>query len=259
MNKRLVWLLKALGVLILLYFAIIYRGGKDDDLSYFGPRWWGILGLIGWAYLGSALIYLFSKDRFGAVFMGWLAFCLISISATTDFTPPAILSFIPEPICSGTMTALCLGGVLTSMIFRYYRKKNEDLKLSLIYIGGFIILILLAVWTRPYLGGISKLRATPPWLFLCSGFTLAAFLIIYWLADKWKKAHWFKPIKPAGTDTLLCYLVPHFFYAILRFGEIKFPASMLDGGVGLFKSFMVASICVLMTWGLNRIGIRLKL
>ena len=43
--------------------GIIYRGGEDDNIQRFAPQWWGILGLIGWAYLASSLVTLFSKEQ----------------------------------------------------------------------------------------------------------------------------------------------------------------------------------------------------
>src|SRR5687768_10951969 len=49
-NRYFVLAAKAAGIITLLVLAILYRGG-DDGLNRFAPQWWGILGLIGWAYL----------------------------------------------------------------------------------------------------------------------------------------------------------------------------------------------------------------
>ena len=46
--------LQVLGVLILLFLAIHFRGGEDGT-QQMRPQWWGILGLIGWAYLFTAI------------------------------------------------------------------------------------------------------------------------------------------------------------------------------------------------------------
>lgn len=120
-----------------------------------------------------------------------------------------------------------------------------------------IVWILLSIATRPY-WGLAKLGATPAWLFLCSAFTLIAFLIIYWLT-KWGKGFWFDIIKPAGTDTLLCYLMPYFAYALMRFIGLHLPAFALKGGVGLIKSFLFALLCALATRLLVKSGIKLKI
>ena len=60
--------LKTLGVLGLLTLLAIYRGepetaefpflGSVEDWAWLRTGWWGILGLIGWAYLTVALVTL---------------------------------------------------------------------------------------------------------------------------------------------------------------------------------------------------------
>src|SRR5678815_1193672 len=50
-NKIVVLLTRIVGVSILIALAISFRGG--DGTVRFAPQWWGILGLIGWAYLVS--------------------------------------------------------------------------------------------------------------------------------------------------------------------------------------------------------------
>ena len=57
------WILKGLGWAILIFLAIIYRGGGEGDYQWMQFHWWGILGLIGWAYLVSALIYLWLGNK----------------------------------------------------------------------------------------------------------------------------------------------------------------------------------------------------
>jgi hypothetical protein len=73
------------------------------------------------------------------------------------------------------------------------------------------------------------------------------------------KAQWFDLIKPAGTNTLLCYLIPYFSYAVVRVLGVHWPEFMLDGGVGLLKSFLFALLCVVITGWLGRRGVQLKL
>ncbi|MEX2234217.1 MAG: hypothetical protein WD824_18780, partial [Cyclobacteriaceae bacterium] len=171
---------------------------------------------------------------------------------------PDILSFIPSAISGGTLVGLTMGGVLTSMIFRHYRERGDNKTLTIVLLGLAALLIGLSLVTRPY-WGLAKLGATPAWLFLCSAFTILAFLVIYWIADVNRKDHWFNIVKPAGTATLLCYLIPYFAYFTTRALGIGLPDFMLTGGVGLLKSFLFALLCVLITGGLIRAGLRMKL
>lgn len=249
--------LRTLAVLALIVLAFIYRGGPDDAIRPFGPQWWGILGLIGWAYLASGLIAVFARDKFSIILGAWIFFSILSMVSHAGMIPEA-LSFIPPAIRGGTLVGLTMGGVLTSMIFRYYRNRNDNKKLTIILIAFSVLLIALSVVTRPY-WGLAKLGATPAWLFLCSAFTILAFLVVYWIADVNRKEQWFNIVKPAGTATLLCYLIPYFAYFTTRALGVSLPEFMLNGWVGLLKSFLFALLCVLITGGLIRAGVRMRL
>lgn len=257
MNKYLSATLKIVGIVTLLFLAIIYRGGDDNKVQYFSPQWWGILGLIGWAYLASSLVTLFANNKFSIVLGGWIFFCVLSVCSHAGLIP-GIFSFIPDAILGGTLTGLSMGGVLTTFIFNYYRGKRDDTKLTFVLLGFSAFLIILSLVTRPY-WGLAKLGATPAWLFLCSAFTILAFIAIYWVADVLGKANWFSIVRPAGTDTLLCYLIPYFAYAATNITGIHPPEAILIGALGLLKAALFAFLCVLITAGLGKIGLRLKL
>jgi hypothetical protein len=257
MNQSLMYALKGVGIVVLVIFAFIYRGGEDGDIERFEPHWWGILGLIGWAYLASGLITIFAKKNFYVIAGAWIFFAVLSMLSHAKMIPH-VFSFIPNAISGGTLTGLTLGGVLTSMIFQYYNQRRDHKTITIVFVTFVVVLIVLSVVTRPY-WGLAKLGATPAWLFLCSAFTIIDFIIIYWVADVWGKANWFSFVKPAGTDTLLCYLIPYFAYASTRVLGIHLPEVMLIGGIGLIKSLLFALLCVVITGGLNRLGVKLKL
>jgi len=256
-NRYLVYSLRATAIIALLIMAFVYRGGPDEALRTFGPQWWGILGLIGWAYLASALVSVFAKNNVYVIAGAWTFFAVLSMLFHAGLIPD-FLSFIPAAILGGTLAGLTMGGVLCSMIFRYYRQRQDNKTLTWMFLVFAAVLIGLSVLTRPY-WGLAKLGATPAWLFLCSAFTLLGFLVLYWIADVYRKNHWFDIIRPAGTATLLCYLIPHFAYFTTRALGISLPDFMLVGGVGLLKSFLFAMLCVFITGGLIKAGLRLRL
>lgn len=248
---------RVFGVIILVVLAFIYRGGGDEELVRFAPQWWGILGLIGWAYLASSLVLVFSKDNFKFLFGAWIFFAVLSMISDAG-NIPAFLTFIPDAILDGTLTGFTMGGVLTSWVFQHYRERGDDKTMTTIFLIASVVLVILSVVTRPY-WGLMKLGATPAWLFLCSAFTLLAFVAVYWIADVWGKAEWFRPVKPAGTDTLLTYLIPYFAYAFVVFTGLSLPDFFLNGMVGLIKSLAFAFLCVGITFLLNKSFVRLKL
>jgi hypothetical protein len=254
-----VFIARAIGIITLIILAIIYRGQNDGLITRFAPQWWGILGLIGWSYFASGLITIFSKNNFYVILAGWIFFCVLSMVSHAGLLPRNnIISAIPDAIRGGTLAGLTMGGVLTSFIFQYYRKRKNNIGLTAVLLAFSAVLIALSVVTRPY-WKLAKLGATPAWLFLCSAFTILAFLVIYWLADIKHKANWFNIVKPAGTDTLLCYLIPYFVYAIVTALGLYLPEILLTGGIGLLKSFLFALFCVLITGLLNKAGVKLKL
>lgn len=255
--KALVTGLKAVGLLTLLGLAFLYRGGEAGQISRFEPHWWGILGLIGWSYLMAALVTVFARNQIVVLVTAWFGFAILSIVAHAGLLPQA-LNFIPGAIRNGTLVGLCMGGVVIATLFKYHRKKGDNQRMTLLFTVTTIVLIGLSLMTRPY-WGLSKLDETPAWLFLCSAFTLLAFTVIYWVADVWGQSRWFNFVKPAGTDTLLCYLIPYFAYATTHFLNIHLPEFLLTGSVGLLKSFLFALLCVWITRLLGQAGVRLKL
>ena len=258
-SKALVFTAKTIGIINLIILAYLYRGEEHGVITTFAPKWWGILGLIGWSYLAAGLVTVFSKNNFIAILSAWIFFALLSMGYKAGFVPrDSFINFIPNAILGGTLTGLAMGGVLTTIIFRYFRKKNDNVKLTLTLLGFAGLLIVFSVLTRPY-WKLAKLGATPAWLFLCSAFTIIGFVVIYWISDVNRKANWFNFIRPAGTDTLLCYLIPYFLYAIFRAVHLHWPDFIITGGIGLLKSLGIALICVYITGLLNRAGVRLKL
>jgi predicted acyltransferase len=129
-----------------------------------------------------------------------------------------------------------------------------------------MILILMAVIlfafgfaTRP-LWGISKIRATPSWTTICAAISILAFVCLIFLVDKKRKENWFKAIKPAGTSTLTCYLLPYLHEAIfLSIIGVHLPLIIRTGWAGVIKSLVFALIIVLITGWLEKRRLRLKI
>ncbi|MCF0063438.1 DUF5009 domain-containing protein [Dyadobacter chenwenxiniae] len=252
--------LKILGYLLLVGLAAIYKGGDAANPSWMGTHWYGILGLIGWAYLICALIYFLAGDRLAWNVAGWLFLVFFNLA---DFA--GALSFL-DPIKdyvwivgSGAMPAFAMAGVVASVIYRLYSKRNgitTTYLLILVILG--VVCLAYGFGTRPF-WGISKIRATPAWIGLCSGIAFIVFAILFWMVDLKKVKNWANVIRPAGTATLTCYLVPYIWYALLTLIHFSLPEFLRTGTIGLIKSFGFAVLVIMATGLLNRIGIRLKI
>ena len=258
-QKWIISLIKGIALLALFYLAWIYRGGEDGQLKIFGTHWWGILGLIGWAYFASAVIFLFCNGNLLACLLTWFVFAMLNIANHAGKLPDnELLRTIISPVGEGAMTAFTMGGAVITLILLRFREKNVTVKMYILFALIAIALFITGIYLRSF-WGISKIRATPAWVFICSAITIACFMPLYWLADGKGKKDWFGIIKPAGTNTLLCYLLPYFAYTITSLLHLHLPANLLNGGIGLLQSFLFSLLMIMIAGWLGRAGLKLKL
>ena len=247
-NKKRIFIgMKVVGV-VLLGFLMLYKGMHGEP---FEQKWWGILGLIGWTYAICAGIYLFTRENLWWNVLVWVIFMGLAVLHHADVVT---LSFIPSDM---TLHAFGMSGLLTSLLMqRYARKEHPEAFISILCILGTMMLIA-ALLAHPF-WIISKIQATPTWLFFCLAAFFPLFGLFYWLTDVKGKAYWFEIIKPAGTATLTCYLIPYLWYSIQQLLGLHYP-EILSGGVpGLLKSVVFSLVIVGITGLLVKAKIKLK-
>jgi hypothetical protein len=83
--------------------------------------------------------------------------------------------------------------------------------------------------------------------------------LLYYICDIQKKAHWFTLLKPAGTSTLTCYLLPYFHYSIFAMVGWSFPLVLRTGLIGLIKSMLYSFVIIRITGLLEKIPVRLRI
>jgi len=118
------------------------------------------------------------------------------------------------------------------------------------FVFGFI--------TRP-IAGISKIHATPAWVGICTGISIVVFALLIFIVDIKGKANWFNMIKPAGTSTLTCYLIPYFLYSFMALVHFNYPVFLSEGIGGILRSFAIAFIVIFITAFLEKKNLRLKI
>jgi heparan-alpha-glucosaminide N-acetyltransferase len=111
---------------------------------------------------------------------------------------------------------------------------------------------------RPYAEGISKIRSTPAWVFICIGISILVFELLVYIVDVKGKKNYFNIIRPAGTSTLTCYLLPYFQVALLELFVIRYPHIFNYGFIGLLRSVITAFIIIWITGFLEKRRLRLK-
>jgi heparan-alpha-glucosaminide N-acetyltransferase len=251
--------LQLLGICLLIVLAVIFKGGPDNNLAGMLPQWWGILGLIGWTYLTCAILYLFLHKQPSLLIVSWLFFTLLSIAGHAGWLhtvwPDGPCTWIPD---NGAFNSFALAGILATLLLTSSQRTGKTQQLPMLYTGIGILFLGAGFWARNFFI-ISKIHATPTWIFLCCGIAFIVYAITYWLVDLNGKAQWFDLIKPAGTSTLTCYLIPYLFYSFVSLADISLPESLKTGVAGLLKSLLFAFLIIGITAVLGKMRIKLKL
>lgn len=249
--------LQAFGYAILIFLAYIYKGGEQGEL-WMTTQWWGILGLIGWAYVVNALAYLFAKGNLWFMILLWLVLNGLAVLAhsTMPLTLTGPLVYL-EPILTGTIPAFTTAGIVATLLFK--KLQNRDIKwFYVISLALGVLNLFYGILTRP-IWGISKIQGTPSWLAICTGLGFILFAILYFIADQKKITGWAKIIGPAGTATLTCYMIPYFIYPLHSMTDFRLPDLLNTAALGLAISFLFALLVVVFTGWLEKKGYKLKL
>jgi len=254
MAKAKKYTLMGIGIASLIVLAILFRGGDMVHPHWMRTSWWGILGIIGWAYLVCALIYYFTKGNLYLLIIAWVILMAINISAHTFLDHDLLPIF-------GDVSAqvLTMGGVVTIGLYAHLVKIEKTKRLWLLFTVLGVVLLAAGLIIRPYAEGISKIRSTPAWIFLSSGITILMFELFIYLVDVKGKANWFKLIRPAGTSTLTCYLIPYLQVALIELFNIAYPSIFNSGIIGLARSMATSILIILLVGWMEKYRLRLKI
>jgi hypothetical protein len=250
--------LQALGIAILIVLAIVFKGGTNEEPEGLKPYWWGILGLIGWSYLICATLFLLAKERLAILVISLLFFLTFNVAYHAGANP-SLEIFRPYfwIVGNAAMPAFTMAGVVVSVLYsQLIRRGNQKLFWTAIVLIGVAFLVFGFV-TRPF-GGISKIRDTPSWVGICTGIAILVFALMIYIIEVKGKQQWFQSIRPAGTSTLTCYLIPYLLYSTYNLLHIKFPPFLSDGVGGIIRSIATAFLVIFITGLLERKRIRLS-
>ncbi|MES2891438.1 MAG: DUF5009 domain-containing protein [Bacteroidota bacterium] len=253
-STKLKYLLIGVGVLLLAFLAIIFKGGTEAAPEPMRPHWWGILGIIGWAYLVSALIYLLLQDRRWFVPAAFALLLAINIGSHTGLLTMQIPVLGDASSATIVMSGICISVWYQHLVDKH--KRGNFLPLALL---AGVVMIVAGLSIRPLAEGISKIHSTPAWVLICSGISTVIFALLSWLIDTHAKQDWFKLVKPAGTSTLTCYLLPYLLYALYQIVGFNYPAFFNVGDGGILRSLVVAFVIILLTGVLEKKHLTLKI
>ena len=242
-----------LGILTLATMAWLYKGGSAENPKGLEPSWWGILGIIGWAYLFAAITYLITRKKLIFLIAGFVVFAFINITSHTD-----ILHADLWMIGDASSITLMLGGAVIATCYSFIIGRGKDGLLWIVLGLSGVFAIVFGFLIRPYAGGISKIYSTPAWVFICMGITILMFELLVYVVDFKEKKNLFNFIKPAGTSTLTCYLVPYLLYSILSLIDFNYPQVFNFGIGGMIRSAFVAILVIRIVAFMEKKGLRLS-
>jgi predicted acyltransferase len=288
-------ILKAVGIIALVALLAIFRSrpeptdilfrGRVENWSWFHTEWWGILGLIGWAYLVSAIIWLILGRR-REWLMGALATLILlhlamqrgglftrldhkswlGSSAQGFRLIAGAINFVNQYVNSGEATgslaAISVAGCLLGAILRRdsdVATHRDRLRWALTFTIGLFI----AGFVTDTFEGINKNAATPTWCLWCAAITCAAWMILYLVMDVAGARRWAFVVRPAGANPLVAYFLHPIVVALigalgldgllLNYQRSVDPYIVIAGSLG-----MAMFVCVT-TGLLGRAGLRVRL
>ncbi len=272
-QRRTFWIitliLRVVGFASLVFLAFAFRGRDGHRIISLAPfslhtSWYGILGLIGWAYLVAALVFLVFRTRRTPV-LGCmvLLFCLYPAEKAGAFDGFWLSRIVGIGGTLGSQGAIAVGGMLLASIllsseFSTIRARTA---FTLLFIAGCSAGALLLHG----LYGINKNNATPSWCLWACAITATLWLLFYLLADvrpQGLTAKLAKPFAIAGGNVLLAYLLSEMHWSFFNLVGLDGWYSRLaqpDLAHAMARSIGCALVTLAITAGLNRVGLRLKL
>ncbi len=257
------------GIILLAVLAVLYRGEGQPGFIEMRPSWWGILGLIGWAYFMASMIYIFfRKQPYGMMGMTAVLYCVYFAAGTGFFDwIPLIPKYVDIGGMLGSHAAIVLSGVILGMILSPgspIQSHADRIRWSILYGLGLwaagVMLHSLRDIDPMFI--IDKNSATPPWCLISSAITVWVWIAIYWLMDVQGWTKWTSILSPAGQNPLFAYILAPILYILFALVGISgFYFDTLGGqfGIGFVRALVFTFMLTWLTGFLYRRGVRLRL
>jgi heparan-alpha-glucosaminide N-acetyltransferase len=287
--------IKTIGIVGLVLLLLLYRREPGTaEVPYFGRRegwvwmetgWWGILGLIGWAYLIAATLTLLLGRRrewlMGAVAIlmllhlamqrgglftrlddkPWLGAAVQPLKALAQGVS-SIDKYVSLSDALGSLAAVTMAGCLLGSILR----RDSDVvthRDRLSWAATFMIGLVLAALVTDTFEGINKNAATPSWCFWSAALTCVTWMLLYVVIDMAGYRGWSVLVRPAGANPLVAYFLHPIIVeslSMVGLGDIVLKySSSSQVWVVIAGSLAMAMFVCSATGLLGRLGVRVRL
>jgi heparan-alpha-glucosaminide N-acetyltransferase len=233
---------------------------RTKDGGWLEPSWWGILGLIGWAYLVAFVAYLIFRERVAA-HVGLIALLYAAYIAGDKglFEHVRLNRWVDIGSMLGSHGAIAVAGVVLTIIVILSPAVAEGRRIMTALVFGGAMAIG-AVLLDP-LYGINKNAATPSWCLRASAITCWAWIALHWLIDVRGWGGGLGLLRDLGRNALLAYLLHPLFYAVLDLigGGWYWAAGQESAALGIARSLALATIITIGVAWMYRLKIRIRL
>ena len=256
-KRRLFVGLRISGVIGLVFLFLVFGKMDGDEVIGMTPSWWGILGLIGWAYgLAIGLFMLVQRNMRYLVIVFGLLIVLILYLRGDYSSDVSIVECLAGQTGHLVHTLIVLSGMLCLSLFYHQDATPNHRRKIMSTLGLGIVLGIVGYLVEPW-GGISKIAATPAWALYSSALCCFAFAVIFWVVDVLKKPKWATFVQPAGKNPLLTYILPPLVYALV--GYSIYPDMLSSGIPGILRALVFSLFVLALAQGMTRKGIRMQL
>jgi heparan-alpha-glucosaminide N-acetyltransferase len=247
-RRRLVLGIKLGAAALLLAMLLTYRGNREDGGSaWLVPSWWGILGIIGWAYLVAALAYLAARGQL-AVLVGLLGLAVAVAIGTARGRAGLLLPFdslfgVHEFF--GSMTAMVLAGAVAGLLLTAPGPRRWW---PLVLLGAGLWS---AGWFLRPLHGYHKLGSSESWALVGAGQGTLMLALAHLLFDKLLvNQRWVGAVAMAGQSALLAYLLSEWLHPATGLIGLDLTPGYEKGGWIAMGNAAVVAVGVLVVAGL---------
>jgi heparan-alpha-glucosaminide N-acetyltransferase len=244
---------------VALLYAIFRRTTSTGQSAWIEFSYPEILGLIGFAYLSVAILYIPTRRWKWAPAIWFIL--LVALCALTNNRMNLIHIRLPLyvwPFGNGSSCCIVMAGVLVSTFFGGANPSTAASKPILT--GLFFGLVTFAAGWGLMPLGISKIRATPTWCLWSIAASSILFALLYWACDVKNWQAWAAPVRPAGSNTLTTYLLPDvWFFLFSALGLTFWEAHFNSGWPGVAKTVFFTGLILAIAALLTRAKVRLRL
>ncbi len=203
------------GVGLVILLALFRGRNNAGQTIWLQTDYWGMLGMIGWAYLVASLCWLAFRHN-AAALMGAMGFMLcfyVGIrQGAFDWAPLGWLGSSPKHFRNaafilGSNPATVMMGVLAGNCLLGPKNPASDrgrLRFLLLFGVGLYAAGLLL---RP-LHGINKSDHTEAYALVTGGISCVLFGLVYWVVEIKHWRTWDGILTPLGQNALLAYILP---------------------------------------------------